>query len=105
MAKISLTDNDWENLYDTSYQWDDFIRMHCSEPHDWTNNSGQPWQWYMELSIRLREGWQHIKIGPAYNSAAVINWLRNQGAMYKSSYNEFLIRDPKIATMMRLKYA
>lgn len=71
---------------------------------DWTNFDDHPWQWYMEVSIRKSEGWFHIKVNPMYKHAAVIHWLNEQEAVYRTSQLEFLIKDPQVATMASLKW-
>lgn len=102
MHKINWTEEDTD-LKNLSY--DDFIYEYMNHHSDWSDYDEHPWEWYMEVSIRKSEGWQQIKISLEYKSAAVINWLKGQGAVYKNSLDEFLIKDPKIATLMRLKYA
>lgn len=92
-----------EELNYTKY--DDFIYEYMNHYTDWSNFDQHSWEWYMEVSIRKSEGWHQIKISPAYKSVAVIVWLKSHGALYKNSRDEFLIQDPKIATLMRLKYA
>ena len=96
---------DTENEDLSHIMYDDFIYEYMNHHTDWSEYDQHSWNWYMEVSIRKSEGWQQIKINPAYKSAAVINWLKSQGAAYKNSRDEFLIQDPKIATLMRLKYA
>ena len=102
MHKINWNDEDTD-LKNVIY--DDFIYEYMNHHIDWSDYDEHPWEWYMEVSIRKSEGWHQIKISPAYKSVAVIVWLKSQGAVYKNSRDEFLIQDPKIATLMRLKYA
>lgn len=74
------------------------------EQRDWSNWDQHPWEWYMEVSIRRDEGWYHIKINPSYKYQTVVNWLKEQGAVYKHSQDEFLIKDSNVATMVALKW-
>ncbi len=64
------------------------------------------WQWYMEVSIRRREGWQHLIISPDYKNITVKNWLEETypNCMFKFERNHFLIKEHDVATMMALKW-
>jgi hypothetical protein len=65
------------------------------------------WQWYMEVSIRYREGWRHVIINDSHKNITVKNWLEENysGCEYKNERNHFLFKDHKVATMVALKWS
>lgn len=103
MAKLSPQLVEQELSSPREDAWWEFA--HDLEQRDWSNWDKHPWSWYMELSVRRDEGWYHIKINPAYKYQTVVNWLKEQDAVYKYSHDEFLIEDPQIAMMVVLKWA
>jgi hypothetical protein len=83
--------------------WEEYIFR--AENNDWADYDEHPWQWYMEMSTRLSEGWHYVKINPKHKDVTVMYYLRSVDAKFKHSKNEFLIKDEKDAIMVALKYA
>lgn len=103
MAKIPPKLVEQELVSPREDEWWEFC--HEQEQRDWSNWDQHSWSWYMEVSIRRDEGWTHVKINPAHKNSTVMWWLREQGAVYKHSQDEFLIKDSDVATMVALKWA
>lgn len=86
-----------------SEDWEDYVfNMH---QNDWTDYDEQPWTWYMERDVRLKEGWHLITVGRQHKDVTVIYWLKSQKAKFKHSQHEFLIEDAQIALMAALRWA
>lgn len=65
------------------------------------------WQWYMEVSIRYRDGWCCVVINPDHKNVTVKNWLEENypACKYKNERNHFLIEKQDVATMVALKWS
>jgi hypothetical protein len=103
MAKVipKIIDQELSDVYD--YEWEDYIW--AMEQNSWVDWDEHPWEWYMEKSVRLGEGWHLVTISPNHKDVTVIYYLKSQNAKFKHSKNEFLIKDEKDAIMVALKYA
>ena len=101
MSKVPLRTID---PFEEEQAAEDYQEWHRNNRHDWSNWDEHPWEWYMEKSIRITEGWIHIATNPKHKDVTVIHWLKSQDALFKYSKNEFLIKDEMCATMLALKF-
>lgn len=105
----ALEDNQiWDDFmcewYDDYYRKEEYEQV-------WLNDDDydyeMSWQWYMETSIRKREGWHYVVTNNEHNITTVKNWLHENypGCEFKHERNHFLIKDHGVATMVTLKWS
>lgn len=111
LRKIQIDDE-----LDDDFIWDDYMCDWYYEYYEqdeeiwWDqdayNNRDLSWQWYMERSIRLNEGWFYVVIDKQHKEETVKNWIDENypDTLYKYERGHFLIQDQGVATMVTLKW-
>jgi hypothetical protein len=102
MSKVPLhTVDPFEDHGWTDEYWDWISEIEAS---DWSNWDEHPWQWYIEKATWQKEGWILVILNPKHKNVTAIYWLKSQKAKFKTSNNEFLLKDGMCATLFILKF-
>lgn len=97
-------------IIDDEYTWSDdetwWLDEYRENYWDGVLSGEMSWQWYMEVSLRRREGWTYVIINKNYKNIAVENWIKENSpnCKYKYESQHFLIEQQEVAMMVTLQW-